>query len=228
MLVPEPGRQALLKQLHEGHSGICHMKSLARMYMWWPGMDKQSEEFVKNCEECQVNQSNPATVRPTSWSWPRKLWSRLHLDYAGPIENKTFLILVDSHTKWMEIFPTKTATLTATITKLRWTFARYGVSQTIVTDNGTCFTSEEFESFLKSLGIQHITTAPYHPQSNGMAERCVQIKKNMKKITSGTVDERLSSILFMCCMTPQSPLQEKLLQSSCSVNAFEQSLIFYS
>ena len=93
------------------------------------------KEFVKNCEECQVNQSNPATVQPTSWSWPRKLWSRLHLDYAGPIENKMFLILVDSHTKWMEIFPTKTATLTATITKLSWTFARYGVSQTIVPDN---------------------------------------------------------------------------------------------
>ena len=122
VLVPEPGQQALLKQLHEGNPGICHMKSLAWMYMWWPGMDKQIEEFVKNCEECQVNQSNPATAQPISWSWPRKPWSRLHLDYAGPIENKIFLILVDSHTKWMEIFPTKRATSTATITKLRWTF----------------------------------------------------------------------------------------------------------
>ena len=147
--------------------------------------------------------------KPISWSWARKLWSRLHLDYAGPIENKMFLILVDSHTKWMEIFPTKTATSTATITKLRWTFARYGLPQTIVTDNGTCFTSEEFESFLKSLGIQHITTAPYHPQSNGMAERCIQIfKKNMNKITSGTLDERLSTILFTYHTTPQSTTGE--------------------
>ena len=48
-------------------------------------MDKQIEEFV-DCEECQVNQLNPATVQPISWSWPRKPWSRLHLAYAGPIE----------------------------------------------------------------------------------------------------------------------------------------------
>ena len=51
----------------------------------------------------------------------------------------------------MEIFPTVTVISTATITKLRWTFARSGLSQTIVTDNATCFTSQEFESFLKSL-----------------------------------------------------------------------------
>ena len=57
VLVPEPGRQALLKQLHEGHPGICHMKSLSWLYIWWPGMDKQIEEFVKNCEKCQVNQA---------------------------------------------------------------------------------------------------------------------------------------------------------------------------
>ena len=70
----------------------------------------------------------------------------------------------------MEIFPTVTATSIATITKLRWTFAQYGLPQIIVTDNATCFIIQEFESFLKSLGIQHITTASYHSQSNGMAE----------------------------------------------------------
>ena len=78
------------------------------------------------------------------------------------------LILVDSHAKWMEISLTSTATSTATITKLRWTCSRYGLPQTIVTDNGTCFTNQDFESFLNSLGIQHITIAPYHLQSNGM------------------------------------------------------------
>ena len=82
-------------------------------------MDKQIEEFLKNCEKCQVNQANPATIQLISWSWPRKPWSRLHLDYAGPVENKMFLIIVDSHTKWMEIFPTVTATSTATIAKLK-------------------------------------------------------------------------------------------------------------
>ena len=62
-------------------------------------MDKQIEEFLKNCEKCQVNQANPATVQPISWSWPIKTWSTLHLDYTRPIENKMFRMIVDSHTK---------------------------------------------------------------------------------------------------------------------------------
>ena len=61
VLVPELGEQALLKQLHEYHLGICHMKSLACLYIWWPDIDKQIEEFIKNCEKSQVNQANPAT-----------------------------------------------------------------------------------------------------------------------------------------------------------------------
>ena len=81
----------LLKQLHKGHTGICHMKSLAQIYIWWPNMEKQIEQFVKNCEKYQVNLSNPVTVQPISWSWPRKQWSRLHLDYVGPIEKKCCL-----------------------------------------------------------------------------------------------------------------------------------------
>ena len=88
-----------------------------------------------------------------------------------------FLITVDSHTKWMEMFPTLTATSTATITKLRWICARYKLPQIIVTD--TYFTSQEFESFPKSLAIQHITTSPYHPQSNGMTEQCIQILRRV-------------------------------------------------
>ena len=61
------------------------------------------------------------------------------------------------------------------------------------------------ESFQKSLRVQHITTASYHPQSNGMAERCVQIfKKSIKKITNGTLDDRLSNISLTYHTTPQS------------------------
>ena len=77
--------------------------------------------------------------------------------------------------------------------------------QTIVTDNGTCFTSADFESFLSDNGIHHLTTAPYHPASNGLAERAVQIvKKGLKKNKKGTFRTRLSRTLFSYRITPQT------------------------
>ncbi len=80
------------------------------------------------------------------------------------------------------------------------------VPETIVSDNGTCFTSEEFEIFLKSInGIKHYTSAPYHPASNGLAERAVQIiKHGLKKETVGDIEERLAKILFNYRITPQT------------------------
>ena len=74
-----------------------------------------------------------------------------------------------------------------------------------MTDNGTCFVSAEFEDFLARNGIRHLTSAPYHPQSNGLAERAVQIIKNgLKKVTTGNVRVRLAKILFAHRLTPQT------------------------
>ena len=89
------------------------------------------------------------------------------------------------------------STSLVTIQLLRNTFARFGIPQIIVTDNGTCFTSVEFENFMKTNGISHITTAPYHPQSNGLAERMVQTFKNgMKKFKEGSIDLKLTRFLL--------------------------------
>ena len=66
-----------------------------------------------------------------------------------------FLILIDAHSKWIEAFHTPNATSSAVIEELRTVFAKFGLPETIVTDNGSCFTSEEFEQFLKKNGITH-------------------------------------------------------------------------
>ena len=90
VLIPSQGRQQMLAELHQAHPGVNQMKSLARMYFWWPGLTKDIEKLVKECAKCQENQSNPAMAPLEPWTWPTRSWARVHVDYAGPFMNSMF------------------------------------------------------------------------------------------------------------------------------------------
>ena len=111
-----------------------------------------------------------------------------------------FLILVDAHSKWIEVHITTSTTSSVTIE-----IATFGIPETLVTDNGSNFTSVEFENFLKLNGIHHIKTALYHPTSNGLMERAVQtFKSGMRKLTDGILETRVARFLFNYHITPQT------------------------
>ena len=205
VVVPPQGRTRVLDELHDAHPGIARMKALARSLVWWPGIDAALEDKVKTCSICQESRAAPAEANLHPWDWPEKPWYRLHLDYAGPLQGKMFLVLIDAHSKWMDVFPVHSATTSATLECLRRTFAIHGIPETIVTDNGSCFTSEEFATCMLNNGIHHICVAPYHPASNGMAERAVQtFKQGFTKMREGTIETRVSRFLFRYRNTPQS------------------------
>ena len=126
VVIPQPGRQAVLSELHEGHPGICRMKSLARMFVWWPGINTDIEKAVRQCAECQQNQSDPAQAPLHPWKWPSRPWTRLHLDFAGPFQGKTILVLIDAHSKWIEASCTPSTSSSAVIEELRTWFAKFG------------------------------------------------------------------------------------------------------
>ena len=205
VVIPPSCRQAVLMELHEGHPGITRMKSLARMYVWWPGINADIEKSVRLCRECQQVQSSPPVAPLHPWKWPTRPWARLHVDFAGPFEGKYILVTVDAHSKWIEASCTSSTTSSAVMDVLRPLFARFGVPETVVTDNGPGFVSQEFEHFLRSNGIHHPTSAPYHPASNGLAERAVQtVKRGLKKEKSGNLTARLAKVLLAYRITPQS------------------------
>ena len=205
VIVPSPGRKLVLDELHSTHPGISKMKALARAYMWWPGMDTDITRMVKSCRVCQESRPTPAAAPLHPWEWPSQPWSRIHLDYAGPFLGHRFLIIVDAHSKWIDAHIMQTITATETITKLRTVFAIHGLPRKVVTDNGSSFTSEEFRTFMSDNGIVHVTSAPYHPSSNGLAERAVQtVKQGLKRTPGTSMQERLSKVLFTYRITPQS------------------------
>ena len=204
VVVPEAAREAVIKILHDAHPGITRMKSLARGVVWWPGIDKDLEAKVATCSVCQANQKSPPPVFLHPWEWPSRPWSRLHVDFAGPFQGKQFMVLVDASTKWLEVGVVPTTSTQQAIKFLRSVFATHGLPEILVSDNGSAFTSSEFETFVKRNGFRHIRVAPYHPASNGAAERAVQTLKNFLRKTEGDLYTQIARFLFQYRLTPHS------------------------
>ena len=168
-------------------------------------MDAEIENLVKSCSVCQESRPSPPAAPLHSWEWPSEPWSRLHLDFAGPFLGHMFLVIVDAHSKWLDVHLMSSISSAATIEKLRIVFATHGLPRKVVTDNGPSFTSAEFREFMSYNGITHVTTAPYHPSSNGLAERAVQtFKLGVKRTEGNSVQERLSKFLLTYRITPHT------------------------
>ena len=215
VVVPSKLRNQLLSELHRGHPGIVRMKALTRSYVWWPDLDHQIEESAKSCSSCQVNKHAPAKAPLHPWNWPTAPWERVHIDFAGPVSGKIPLVLTDAHSKWPEVAVMDSTTSTKTITVLREIFARFGLPRQVVSDNGPQFTSSEFQQFISSNLVKHITTAPYHPSSNGAAERMVQTVKQAVRAglqRGDSLEQSLAAFL----------LRYRAIYTSCCNRSFSQ------
>ena len=209
VIVPVKLQGQVLMELHRSHTGIARMKAVARSYVWWPGLDGDLESLVKSCTKCQSCRSTPAVAPLHPWLWPTQPWQRIHIDYAGPIDGKMMLIVVDAHSKWPEVIEMSSTTSQATIRALRSLFATFGLPQQVVSDNGPQFTSSEFAMFLKNNGVKHIKSSPYHPSTNGLAERFVRTLKNaMRSSDFKEPHQKLMNFLLCYRTTPHSNTNE--------------------
>ncbi len=205
IVIPAALQNRVLEELHTSHLGMVKMKAIARSYVWWPNIDKDIETTASNCETCKqlAHMPNKAPVHP--WLYPSGPWQRIHIDYAGPIEKKMLLIVVDAYSKWVEVKIMRTTTTEATISALQEMFSRWGLPEHVHSDNGPQFVSAEFENFMHFNHILHTKSAPHHPQSNGLAERYVQtVKKALKGDTATPMALRLARFLLQYRNAPSS------------------------
>lgn len=213
VIVPNSLRSLILNQLHNSHMGIVKTKSLARLYVYWPNIDKDLENMCNSCEVCLKERRNPPKSTLSPWPWPEKPWFRVHMDFLGPFCRQYFLVLIDATTKWIEACPIKSTEAQGTVNTLREIFARFGLPHEIVTDNGPPFSSRIFYEFMHKNGIVHIHAPPRHPQSNGAAENAVgQIKRCLRKSLTDGIPINIALNRFLLnyrnaehCTTKRSP-----------------------
>nr|KAG5692412.1 hypothetical protein BaRGS_032465 [Batillaria attramentaria] len=197
VVIPQSLQPKILDLLHIGHFGMERMKQLARTAVYWPGIDAAIEMTSRRCDSCGEHQNKPPKPPVHPWMLPEKPWSRVHLDHAINFMGTNWLVITDAYSKYPCIHPTSSMSTRATLDLLEEDFAHFGYPHTLVSDNATTFASEEFQSWCKERGITHLTGAPYHPATNGAAERLVQTFKQALRKSS---------------LPPKRALQEFLMQ----------------
>lgn len=181
ILVPISLRTRLLHLAHQSHMGLSKTKSRLRQTYWWPAMDTDVENLVRNCFCCrQIPRDSPVQVT----EWCTRPWNHLAIDIAGPkfdAHGKPFYLiaLVDNHSKYVMCRIVRSIVTRIVIDFLKSAFAIFGLCAKITTDNGVQFTSNEFVEFLRQNGIAHSRSAIYNPQANGGIER---VNRNFKKL----------------------------------------------
>ena len=192
VVIPTALRKEMLKLLHQPHLGAEASKRRARELLFWPEIDKEVEELVKSCNICNQNKpqqlSQPLKSHPT----PDRPCQRLGTDIFT-FKSKNYLITVDFYSGWFEIDLLNNMLSQTIISKLKSHFARYGIPDVLISDNGPQFFSQYFKDFQKAWNFKHITSSPGYPQSNGGTERAVKAEKMlMKKAFEDGVDSYMS------------------------------------
>lgn len=216
LFVPDANRRHILRIAHDdpvfgGHFGRKKTKNKLIGY-YWPGMQKQIDTYIDNCEICQHHktprQKKPGLLHPISCS---TIFETLHIDIVGKIKesaegNCYIITAIDAFSRYAyakAVPETKTENVIQFINEE--IIGKHGLPQKIISDNGVQFTSNAFAEFTSRLDIKHSRTADYHPSANGMDERfngtLVKILKNFIERNQLNWDKKLPWALYLYNVT---------------------------
>jgi hypothetical protein len=198
-LVPLEERLAVFHAIHNvAHQGIRATKRMLTAHFVWKGMGKDVAAMCRACQQCQRGKVYKQPAAPVqAIPVPARKFSHVHLDLVGPLpassEGHVYLLtIIDRSTRWFEAVPLRNMEASTCLDAYiaSWV-ARFGVPETVTTDRGTQFTSALWSSACTSLGIKHVLTTAYHPQSNGKLSACTGSSRmpylSVERVLRGTL-----------------------------------------
>jgi len=186
MVIPRAMRTRILALLHKPHAGITKTRQAAQRLYFWPGMTVDIKRVVESCPKCQ-------SLRPSLPLEPLQDFPQA----SGPMTDVAvdlfqygsdhFLVMVDRFSGFPMVHKLSSLSTTAITRVLQGWFNIFGRPERILSDNGPQFRAE-FGVFCATIGCQHVTSSPYNPRSNGLAEAGVKIVKNLLEKVEGKFD----------------------------------------
>ncbi|XP_062541264.1 uncharacterized protein K02A2.6-like [Armigeres subalbatus] len=171
IILPPKLRERALEIAHRGHPGIVAMRRILREKVWWPYMDRSVGDFLQQCAGCAAVSGLEAPEPMKRILMPERAWQEIAIDFFSAKECATFLVLIDYYSRYTKVIEMKGTTARKTIDALESVFMEQSYPESIRSDNGPPFSSEEFSSYCVSKNIRLIRTIPYWPQMNGLVER---------------------------------------------------------
>ena len=193
IVVPKSMQKEMLDKIHNmSHLGVQKCLRRAREIVFWPGINGQIKDKVAMCEICNEFRNSQAKQPLKPHEIPERPWQILGTDLFE-LDGQNYLILVDYYSKFFEVSKISGTGSELVINVLKQNFARHGIPEKLMSDNGPCYASQLFTEFAKAYQFDHVTSSPRYPRSNGMSERAVQtVKKLLKKAKKSGNDPYLA------------------------------------
>ena len=177
----------MLQRIHQGHMGIEKSKRRARDVLYWPGMNSQISDMISRCTTCLEHQWQNTKEPMIPSRIPSKPWEMVATDLFT-WDKSEYLVVVDYHSRYFEVAKLPDTKSTTVITYTKSVFARHGIPSEVISDNGPQYPLRDFSLFAKQWELKHTSVSPLYPQANGLAEKEVQIVKNL--LTKSKQDRR--------------------------------------
>ena len=153
IVVPVALRKELMEQTNATHIGIEGCISRARDTLYWPHMTTEIKEYISKCDICLTHRAGQGKEPIQHHEFIAKVAAAL-----CEVENRVLLVVSDYYSNFIEVARLNNLTSRAIIRELKAIFARFGVPDTLVTDNGPQFSSAEFTVFAKTWSFEHCWT----------------------------------------------------------------------